>query len=121
MVKVRNQKKFQRCQLDMVWEKRYGGAETDYGNSIKEIDNGFLVNAGTKSFGAGEYDAWILRLDTQGNVVWQKRKRRDVDNFFLLLNKFFGKIEIKEKKIKLCPKKLLHISLSSSLSLVQSS
>jgi len=38
----------------------------------KKPKNGFLVNAGTRSFGTGDYDAWILHLDTAGNVLWQK-------------------------------------------------
>ena len=33
---------------------------------------GYIVAGSTFSFGVGENDAWILRLDNAGNVIWQK-------------------------------------------------
>ncbi len=38
-----------------------------------EASNGDIIVAGvTESFGAGDYDAWILRLDAEGKIKWQK-------------------------------------------------
>jgi hypothetical protein len=34
-------------------------------------DGGFVVAGGTESFGAGATDAWVFKLDGNGNVVWQ--------------------------------------------------
>ena len=58
-----------------VWAKTYhvaGAAET--ANSARQTaDGGYIVAGTTNSSGApGNPHAWILKLDTVGNVVWQK-------------------------------------------------
>jgi uncharacterized delta-60 repeat protein len=58
---------------DVVWQKTYGGAHWDEADSIQETaDGGYIVAGFTYSFGAGESDVWVLKLDARGNVVWQK-------------------------------------------------
>ncbi|WP_461867150.1 PEGA domain-containing protein [Thermococcus sp.] len=55
------------------WVKTYGGEWDDYANAVALARNGDIIVAGyTKSFGAGYKDVWILRLDENGNVIWQK-------------------------------------------------
>ncbi|WP_290623504.1 MULTISPECIES: PGF-CTERM sorting domain-containing protein [unclassified Archaeoglobus] len=55
------------------WQKTYGGAENDWLWEMVEASNGDIIVAGvTESFGAGDYDAWILRLDAEGKIKWQK-------------------------------------------------
>lgn len=57
----------------LTWARTYGGTGDDLALSVEQTsDGGFVVAGGTKSFGAGEEDAWVLRLDSTGNVVWQK-------------------------------------------------
>jgi uncharacterized delta-60 repeat protein len=56
-----------------VWQKTYGGSDYDSANSIQQTsDGGFIVAGGTYSYGAGEKDIWVLRLNATGNVIWQK-------------------------------------------------
>ncbi len=56
-----------------VWQKTYGGDGTDEASAVTVTPNGDIVVAGyTDSFGAGDYDAWVLKLDPYGNVIWQK-------------------------------------------------
>jgi len=58
---------------NVVWQKAYGGSAVDSATSIQEtLDGGFIVAGYTQSFGAGEEDFWVLKLDSTGNVVWQK-------------------------------------------------
>ena len=58
---------------DVLWEKTYGGAGIDSASSIEQTgDGGYIVAGGTRSFGAGDYDFWVLKLDGSGNIVWQK-------------------------------------------------
>lgn len=58
---------------DVDWEATYGGAGEDLASCIVETPGGgFLVLADTTSFGAGGHDFWILRLDDEGDVRWQK-------------------------------------------------
>jgi len=55
------------------WEKIYGGSSYDYAYSIQQTsDGGYIVAGETASFGSGDYDIWILKLDSTGGVQWQK-------------------------------------------------
>jgi uncharacterized delta-60 repeat protein len=54
---------------DISWEKTYGGPATDSASSIKQtLDGGYVVAGYTASFGAGGYDAWVLKLDSNGEI-----------------------------------------------------
>jgi len=58
---------------NLLWQKRYGGINYDYAASIQETSDGGYIMAGkTLSFGAGNSDAWVLKLDSNGNILWQK-------------------------------------------------
>jgi hypothetical protein len=58
---------------NVVWQKTYGGTNDDWANAIiPTSDGGYVVAGLTGSFGAGLTDAWVLKLDSSGNVVWQK-------------------------------------------------
>ena len=57
----------------IIWQKTYGGLAADTAFSIQEaLSGGYIVAGTTYSFGAGEDDAWILKLDGNGDVTWQK-------------------------------------------------
>ncbi len=57
----------------IAWAKTYGGTKDDVANAVAIADNGDVIVAGwTGSFGAGDYDVWVLHLDSNGNVKWQK-------------------------------------------------
>lgn len=56
-----------------LWDKTFGGTATDRGRAIKETrDGGFIAAGATESKGAGEFDAWILRLDKKGELIWDR-------------------------------------------------
>ncbi len=51
------------------WAGTYGGIGDDAARSVEQTsDGGFIVAGGTGSFGAGFWDAWVLRLDSKGNI-----------------------------------------------------
>ena len=55
------------------WQKTYSGSESDKAFSIIETgDRGFAVAGYTESFGAGNYDYWVIKLDSSGQIQWQK-------------------------------------------------
>jgi IPTL-CTERM motif len=65
------------CLVDEVqgaqWAKGYGGAGDDVFSSVFPTADGGVIAAGaTNSFGAGGYDVWLVKLDADGNVVWQR-------------------------------------------------
>jgi len=58
---------------DVVWQKSYGGAGNDAVKSLERTSDGGYIMAGySTSFGAGDSDGWVLKLDADGNVIWQK-------------------------------------------------
>jgi hypothetical protein len=58
---------------DTFWTKTYGGTSQDYGESVRETqDGGFIIAGETASFGAGSYDVYLIKTDVDGNVLWTK-------------------------------------------------
>ena len=58
---------------DPLWQKTYGGTNDDCSYSIQETSyGGYIVAGETRSFGAGEYDFWVIKLDASGDPLWQK-------------------------------------------------
>ncbi|WP_054839716.1 PEGA domain-containing protein [Thermococcus sp. JCM 11816] len=58
---------------NIKWQKTYGGKWNDWAKAVAVAPNGDIIVAGyTGSFGAGDWDVWVLRLDENGNIVWQK-------------------------------------------------
>ena len=57
---------------NVAWQKAYGGDNHDEAHAIQQTaDGGYIVAGETYTFGAGNYDVWILKLDSAGNVTWQ--------------------------------------------------
>ena len=60
-------------QGSVIWQKTYGGVTSDIAYSIQQTtDDGYIVAGSTTSFGEGAQDMWILKLDSMGNISWQK-------------------------------------------------
>ncbi len=55
------------------WEKIFGGVGYEWGQSLEIAeDGGFMVFGSTNSYGAGSYDAYLIKTDSLGNMLWQK-------------------------------------------------
>jgi hypothetical protein len=58
---------------DTLWTKVYGGSNADYAYSIQQTsDDGYIIIGRTSSFGAGGIDAWLLKTDVIGDILWTK-------------------------------------------------
>jgi hypothetical protein len=61
---------------NFMWSKTYGGTYREVGSDIIEIQsaegNGYVITGWTNSSGAGAADAFILRTDGLGNLIWGK-------------------------------------------------
>ncbi len=58
---------------DTLWTKTYGGTNDDIGYSIQKTpDNGFIFTGATFSFGAGGYDVYLIKTDSNGTLLWSK-------------------------------------------------
>jgi hypothetical protein len=55
------------------WARTYGGSLSDRARSIQQTADGGYIAAGyTDSFGAGNYDFWVLNVTPNGSIAWQK-------------------------------------------------
>jgi uncharacterized delta-60 repeat protein len=58
---------------NVIWIKTIGGQSGDVAYSIiQSSDGGYVVAGYTYSFGAGGSDVYVVKLDSAGNVVWNK-------------------------------------------------
>ncbi|KKL57433.1 hypothetical protein LCGC14_2235450, partial [marine sediment metagenome] len=58
---------------NLLWNKSWGGFDNDYGRGIALDDSGYVFIMGyTESYGAGGWDALLLKYDSSGNLLWNK-------------------------------------------------
>ncbi|MGB5293819.1 MAG: hypothetical protein WBP34_02605 [Thermoanaerobaculia bacterium] len=69
----------------VVWQKAYGGVDDERPYSIRQTsDGGYIVAGITASFasgGDGDWDAWVMKLDSDGSVLWQRTYGGDKPEF----------------------------------------
>lgn len=64
----------------IIWERSYGGSGDEQSYAIQQIsDSGFVALGYTSSTDGqvsgnhgGMYDAWAIKVDAEGDLVWQK-------------------------------------------------
>ncbi|WP_228458135.1 T9SS C-terminal target domain-containing protein [Chryseobacterium schmidteae] len=63
----------------MHWQKHFGGSNNDYAYSTQQTpDGGYIVAGGAQSVDGdvignhGNNDFWIIKLNSSGNLEWQK-------------------------------------------------
>jgi hypothetical protein len=57
----------------LEWEQTFGGNGYEWGQSVEITDDGgFMVFGTTDSYGGGSYDAYLIKTDPSGNMLWQK-------------------------------------------------
>lgn len=57
----------------VLWERAYGGEKRDEATGLARTpDGGFVLVGSTMSKGAGKTNVWILKLDSDGKLVWDR-------------------------------------------------
>ena len=81
-----------RCDLNgnVLWDRTIGGAGEDTATAVAVVGgNGFLIggystseNTGDKTeVGRGSTDYWVVRLDANGNIMWDKTMGGDDEEY----------------------------------------
>jgi Secretion system C-terminal sorting domain len=65
---------------NIQWQKTMGGSKSEIVSNIFETQNGdFFFGVSTQSNdgdfpqNSGDYDAWVIKLNSRGNLIWKKR------------------------------------------------
>lgn len=57
----------------ILWQNTYGGVDDDEATAVLAASGGVSIVSGqTFSAGAGLSDAWLIALDSAGQILWQK-------------------------------------------------
>ncbi|ACI19324.1 hypothetical protein [Dictyoglomus thermophilum] len=67
---------------EILWQKTYGGKGFEEGWRITRDNEGNYVVVGrTNSFGNGQYDLYLLKIDEDGNLIWEKAYGREMSEY----------------------------------------
>ena len=56
-----------------VWSNHYGGTDQDYSKSIQQTtDGGYIICGETGSYGNGDADIYLIKLNPSGDTLWTK-------------------------------------------------
>ncbi|MBN1458033.1 MAG: hypothetical protein JXA57_00760, partial [Armatimonadetes bacterium] len=58
---------------DTFWTRTYGGVNLDQGWSTQQTaDGGYIIAGCTQSFGAGFWDYYLVKADSDGDTLWTR-------------------------------------------------
>ncbi len=60
---------------DSLWSRTFGGSDWDYpdGECVQQTsDGGYILVGSTRSYGAGNYDFWLVKTNADGDSLWSR-------------------------------------------------
>ena len=55
------------------WSRTFGGHYADWATSVQQTAcGGFIIAGHTRSFGAGNFDFWVIKTDPEGSKEWSQ-------------------------------------------------
>ena len=57
---------------NLFWNRTYGGPQSDKAYALAETAGEYVIAGDTRSKGEGDNDAWIIKVDSNGNHLWDK-------------------------------------------------
>ena len=67
---------------NIVWQKTFGGNSRDQGSCVcQTFDGGYILAGFTTSFGQGNEDLWLIKLDSLGDTIWTRTYGKQGSDF----------------------------------------
>ena len=63
-----------------IWSKVYGGEDDEEANDIVKFEDGYVFVGSTETFGNERLSYYITKIDSKGDIDWQKIYYRDEDD-----------------------------------------
>jgi hypothetical protein len=58
---------------DTLWTRTFGGDDWEEGRSLLQTrDKGYIITGSTVSYGAGEWDVYLIKTDSLGDTLWTR-------------------------------------------------
>lgn len=57
---------------DTLWTRTYGGPGQDVARCVSLAYGGYIIAGYTNSFGSGNSDLWVLKLNIHGDTLWTR-------------------------------------------------
>ncbi|MDD1761987.1 MAG: hypothetical protein LUQ59_07100, partial [Methanothrix sp.] len=57
---------------NLIWDNTFGGSQTEYGLFVQQTNDGGYLIAGECTSYSGDFDAWVIKTDSEGNAEWDK-------------------------------------------------
>jgi uncharacterized delta-60 repeat protein len=56
---------------DSLWSHTYGGLENEWATCVQQTsDGGYVLGGWTQSYGAGDFDMWVVKTNSIGILQW---------------------------------------------------
>ncbi|MEY4594755.1 MAG: hypothetical protein RIQ47_1165, partial [Bacteroidota bacterium] len=63
----------QNSSAQIVFSQEYGGSADDDGRWMEQLpDSGYIMVGGSETYSNGQSDAWMVRADLYGNILWTR-------------------------------------------------
>ncbi len=56
----------------ILWSKTYGGKHAEKARAIVPVSDGYIVAGGTETYGKGDSDFYMIKIDRHGNKKWER-------------------------------------------------
>ncbi|HHF56084.1 MAG TPA: hypothetical protein ENL42_04120, partial [Thermoplasmatales archaeon] len=66
---------------NLIWEKTYGSKNASFSFARIIKDSKYFIIAGSKSYGNGDSDFWVVKVDEDGNEIWNKTYGSEENDF----------------------------------------
>jgi hypothetical protein len=63
---------------NVLWQNTYGGKDFDMPSDVISLSaGGYAITGFTFSWGQGDRDFWLFKIDESGNVLWSSTQGRE--------------------------------------------